>query len=216
MRSAKKNILSSWKARKERLSETPRKPRRGKERSWRNSVMAKRFSSLRQKKEIKIYKRGGFIPNDYQIYEKLCSIEFEFGKETHTVEEAKLLFSYEIGLDLFQVYVIALSECFGAILFHLPEDLAEMIARRAESVEEEFSDYLSRIIEEKADVRRMNERISSYGIDADAAGEALIQLSKEMSEVIEQPIDRRVRSNNWLRLRGLLMRRKGKGKRRNE
>lgn len=212
MKTVKKNISSLWKARKERLSGTPRKPQRKKERSWRSLARVKRFLYSRQKKGIKKYKTGGFIAPDWYIYKMLCSIEFEFGKEKHTVEEAKLLFAYEIGLDMFTVYVIALSECFGAILFHLPEELAEMIAKTAESKGEEFSDYLGRVIEEKAELRRANERISSYGIDADSAGEALVHLSKVMSEIIEQPIDRRIRSNNWLKLHGLPMRRKGKGK----
>lgn len=58
-----------------------------------------------------------------EIYEAINRIEFQFGKETHTVGEANLLFAYEVGLDLFTVYVIALSEHYGAIVFYLPEDL---------------------------------------------------------------------------------------------
>ena len=47
-----------------------------------------------------------------EIYEAINRIEFRFGKETHTVGEANLLFAYEVGLDLFTVYVIA---PFGAL-----------------------------------------------------------------------------------------------------
>lgn len=64
-----------------------------------------------------------------EIYEAINRIEFQFGKETHTVGEANLLFAYEVGLDLFTVYVIALSEHYGAIVFYLPEDLTREIAR---------------------------------------------------------------------------------------
>lgn len=60
-----------------------------------------------------------------EIYEAINRIEFQFGKETHTVGEANLLFAYEVGLDLFTVYVIALSEHYGAIVFYLPEDLTK-------------------------------------------------------------------------------------------
>lgn len=207
MKTARKNISSLWKARKERLSGTRQTPQRRKERSWRNLARARKFLCLKPHKEIK-------SPEE-TILEALGKIEFNFGGKSYTVKEAKLMFTYEIGLDLCRVYVIALSECFGAIVFHLPEELADMIVDRSVSLGEEFSDYLGRIIEEQANLRRTMDKMSSYGIDADAAGEALIQLSKAMSEAPE-PKKERVRSNNWLKLHGLPMRRKGKGRKKHE
>lgn len=214
MKTVRKNISSLWKARKERLSGTRQTPQRRKERSWRNSVRARKFLCLKPHKGIKIYAQGGVIPTDSQIYKNLGLIEFKFGDEVHTVEEAKLLFTYEIGLDLRRVYVIALSEYFGAIVFYLPEELADMIYKRAVHLGEEFSNYLGRIIEEQSNLRRAMDKMSSYGIDADAAGEALIQLSKVMSEAAEP--EKKQRSNNWLKLHGLPMRRKGKGRKKYE
>lgn len=206
MKTVKKNILLLWKAMKERLSEIRKKPQRRKEKSWQNSAKERKSLSLKPDNETK-------TPEEI-ILEALGKIEFNFGGENYTVEEAKLLFTYEIGLDVCRVYVIALSECFGAIVFHLPQELADMIVDRAVFLGEEFSDYLGRIIEEQSNLRRAMDKISSYGIDADAAGEALIQLSKAMSEAAEP--EKKQRSNNWLKLHGLPMRRKGKGRKKHE
>lgn len=206
MKTVKKNILLLWKAMKERLSEIRKKPQRRKEKSWQNSAKERKSLSLKPDNETK-------TPEE-TILEALGKIEFNFGGENHTVEEAKLLFTYEIGLDLRRVYVIALSECFGAIVFHLPQELADMIVDRAVFLGEEFSDYLGRIIEERSSLRCAMDKMSSYGIDADAAGEALVQLSKAMSEALEP--EKKQRSNNWLKLHGLPMRRKGKGRKKHE
>ena len=206
MKTVKKNILLLWKAMKERLSEIRKKPQRRKEKSWQNSAKERKSLSLKPDNETK-------TPEEI-ILEALGKIEFNFGGENHTVEEAKLLFTYEIGLDLCRVYVIALSECFGAIVFHLPQELADMIVDRAVFLGEEFSDYLGRIIEEQSNLRSALDKMSSYGIDADAAGEALVQLSKAMSEAAEP--EKKQRSNNWLKLHGLPMRRKGKGRKKHE
>lgn len=207
MKTVRKNISSLWKARKERLSGTRQTRQRRKERSWRNLARVRRFLFSKLRPETK-------TPEE-KILEALGNIEFNFGGENHTVKEAELLFTYEIGLDLCHVYVIALSEHFGAIVFHLPKELSDAIVERAIELNEEFSDYLGRIIEEESNLRRALSKVSSYGIDADAAGEALIQLSKAMSEVTE-PEKERVRSNNWLKLHGLPMRRKGKGRKKHE
>lgn len=206
MKTVKKNILLLWKAMKERLSEIRKKPQKRKEKSWQNSAKERKSLSLKPDNETK-------TPEEI-ILEALGKIEFNFGGENHTVEEAKLLFTYEIGLDLRRVYVIALSECFGAIVFHLPQELADMIVARAVFLGEEFSDYLGRIIEEQSNLRCAMDKMSSYGIDADAAGEALVQLSKAMSEALEP--EKKQHSNNWLKLHGLPMRRKGKGRKKHE
>ena len=95
----------------------------------------------------------------------------------------------------------------------MPKELSDAIVERAIELNEEFSDYLGRIIEEESNLRRALSNVSNYGIDADAAGEALVQLSKAMSEATEPE---KVRSNNWLKLHGLPMRRKGKGRKKHE
>lgn len=211
MLNVKKSISSLWKARKERLSATRQKPRREKERNWRNIARGRKFSFSRPRKGIKHYARGGFIPTDAQIYEMIGRIEFKFGGEVHTVSEANLLFAYEVGLDLFSVYVIALSENYGAIVFNLPEDVTATIARRL-APDESFREYIFHLIEEQTDIRNLAIATRGFGIGCEAAAEALIQLSKAIHTAIEKPIDFRLMPNNWLKMHGQPMRRKGKGR----
>ena len=92
MKTVRKNILLLWKAMKERLSEIRKKPQRRKEKSWQNSAKERKSLSLKPDNETR-------TPEEI-ILETLGKIEFNFGGENHTVEEAKLLFTYEIGLDL--------------------------------------------------------------------------------------------------------------------
>lgn len=98
-----------------------------------------------------------------EIYEAINRIEFQFGKETHTVGEANLLFAYEVGLDLFTVYVIALSEHYGAIVFYLPEDLTREIARHLPP-DETFQRYIANLIEHQAGLRNINTVLKGFGM----------------------------------------------------
>ena len=100
-----------------------------------------------------------------EIYEAINRIEFQFGKETHTVGEANLLFAYEVGLDLFTVYVIALSEHYGAIVFYLPEDLTREIARHLPP-DETFQRYIANLIERQAGLRNINTVLKGFGMVA--------------------------------------------------
>ena len=130
-----------------------------------------------------------------EIYEAINRIEFQFGKETHTVGEANLLFAYEVGLDLFTVYVIALSEHYGAIVFYLPEDLTREIARHLPP-DETFQRYIANLIERQAGLRNINTVLKGFGMGCEA----------------DKPIDYREMPNNWLKMHHKPMRRKGKGR----
>ena len=166
-----------------------------------------------------------------EIYEAINRIEFQFGKETHTVGEANLvpgvlkilpvdiailakkivLFAYEVGLDLFTVYVIALSEHYGAIVFYLPEDLTREIARHLPP-DETFQRYIANLIERQAGLRNINTVLKGFGMGCEAAAEALLELSAAVGKVMDKPIDYREMPNNWLKMHHKPMRRKGKGR----
>lgn len=146
-----------------------------------------------------------------EIYEAINRIEFQFGKETHTVGEANLLFAYEVGLDLFTVYVIALSEHYGAIVFYLPEDLTREIARHLPP-DETFQRYIANLIEHQAGLRNINTVLKGFGMGCEAAAEALLELSAAVGKVMDKPIDYREMPNNWLKMHHKPMRRKGKGR----
>lgn len=69
---------------------------------------------------------------DAEILAAIDEIEFNFGRKRFTTAQAKLLFTYETGLDLDRLYVIALSENCGTVIFYIPDDLAARVygARR--------------------------------------------------------------------------------------
>lgn len=208
MKNAKKNISSLWKATKERLSGTVTKRRKEKERNLQSTVKAKRYLSSRPAKETN-------RDIDAEILEELGKITFTFGDKTPTVEEAGLLFVYEVKLDLFQVYVIALSEKYGTIIFYLPEELTEKIADRVAELAISFDNYLYNLVEYGADIMHLNSALAISGYTVAEAVKALLAASKMMFEEVSKPIDVRIRSNNWLKLHGYPMRRK-KGRRKHE
>lgn len=170
------------------------------------------------------------------ILRAIGTCEFQFGKELHRVSEAKLEFVYDTGLDLFKIYVIALSEVFGAIMFYIPEDMAEMIGRKVATLPDQgFHDYLCHLIEAAAQARHIAEENGVHSYDADAAGAELLEMSRRFSGIgvsateainamtslvraaaheADKLIETRIRPNNWLKLHGYPMRRKGKGRKR--
>lgn len=160
------------------------------------------------------------MPTDVQIWEMIGRIEFNFGGEIHTVSEANLLFAYDVDLTLDNFrppsfYVIALSENFGAIVFDLPEEVTAAIMQKL-APDESFREYIFRLIEAQTAVRNLAVAVHGFGIGCEAAGEALIQLSKAVRAAKENPKNLRLMPNNWMKMHGKPMRRKGKGKRRNE
>ena len=79
----------------------------------------------------------------------LESLDFNFGGKTYKVGEAGLMFAYEIGMERGQIYVIALTENFGTIIFYIPEETAERIKERVQQIPYSLNDYLSFLIEFK-------------------------------------------------------------------
>lgn len=229
MKTVRKSILSSLKAMKGRLFGTQPKPQKESEKSLQNIAKEKKSQSLRPQREIDA---GDEIPTDKKVLEIIGECEFQFGKEIHKVSEAKLEFIYETGLDLFKIYVIALSENYGAIVFYIPEDKAEIIGRKASTMPDvNFHSYLCHLVESAAQFRHIAEQNSVHSYDADMAGAELVEISRDLTlagaitarEAVEsmktlataaaheanKSIDTRIRPNNWLKLHGYPMQRKG-------
>ena len=57
----------------------------------------------------------------------LESLDFYFASQSYKVAEAGLMFCYEIGTEGRQLYIIALTENFGTIVFYVPEEITEKI-----------------------------------------------------------------------------------------
>lgn len=236
MKIAKKNILSSLKAMKGRLFGTRQKPQSENEKNLQSIAREEKSQYSKQQPEIKAKSPGESVPTDAMILRAIGTCEFQFGKELHRVSEAKLEFVYDTGLDLFKIYVIALSEVFGAIMFYIPEDMEEMISRKVATLPDQgFHDYLCHLIEAAAQARHIAEENGVHSYDADAAGAELLEMSRRFSGIgvstteainamtslvraaaheADRLIETRIRPNNWLKLHGYPMRRKGKGRKR--
>ena len=76
----------------------------------------------------------------------LETIDFSFGGKICKVAEAGLLFSYEIGMERGRIYVVALTQNFGTILFYIPENILKKIIERAQKFSCPFKEYLSFLI----------------------------------------------------------------------
>lgn len=229
MKIAKKSILSSLKAMKGRLFGTRQKPQSESEKNLQNIAKGKRSQSLKPQQETNA---GDDIPTDKKVLELIGECEFQFGKEIHKVSEAKLEFIYETGIDLSKIYVIALSENYGAIVFYIPEDKAEIIGRKTLTMPDmDFHSYLCHLVESVALFRHTAEQNGVHIFDADMAGAELIEISRNLAltgaitarEAAEsmtafatavaheanKPIVTKIHSNNWLKLHGYPMQRKG-------
>ena len=155
----------------------------------------------------------------------LEDVEFIFGHKIYKVAEAELMFAYEIGVKSGRIYVMALSARFGTIVFYIPEETVKKIKERVQQFPYSFKDYLMFLIEFKEferllkpcgmsinDAAALGEAIRSFGMTAqEAAGSlaALAEFAAAYDEKIQEPAPV---PNNWLKMHGLPMRRKGRGK----
>ena len=219
MINARKSISLSWKERNGRRSVNPWRRRRRKEKSWQNTVRERRSLFSRRRKEPE--------SPDKKIYKMLEALEFTFGGNTYKVAEAGLMFAYEIGMENGRIYVVALSENFGTIIFYIPEETAEKIKERVQELPCSFRSYLHFLIEYK-EFEKFLGPAKYYGVsikeaaDAlalalnagamavqDAAGSLAALAAAAYDENIQEPAPV---PNNWLKMHGLPMRRKGRGK----
>lgn len=84
---------------------------------------------------------------DAEILAAIDEIEFNFGRERFTTAQAELLFTYEIGLDLDRLYVIALSKNCGTVIFYISDDLKGQIMERAGELGCTAERYLADLVE---------------------------------------------------------------------
>lgn len=221
MINARKSISSLWKAKNARQSVNPWRRRRRKEKSWQNTVRERKSLFSRQRKEPE--------SPDQKIYKMLEALEFTFGGNTYKVAEAGLMFAYEIGMESGRIYVVALSEKFGTIIFYIPEEAEERIKGRVQELPYSLNDYLFFLIEFKDfeatlkpfrigglsinDAAAALGQLSSFGIAAQDAAGSLADFAAAYREKAQEPAPV---PNNWLKIHGFPMRRKGKGKRKSE
>lgn len=131
-----------------------------------------------------------------------------------------MMFVYEIGMERGQIYVIALTEKFGTIIFYIPEEAAERIKERVQQIPYSLNDYLSFLIEFK-DFEATLKPFRISGLSINDAAAALGQLSSfgiaaqdaAYGEKAQEPAPI---PNNWLKIHGFPMRRKGRGKKKSE
>ena len=213
MKNAKKNILSWLKAMKERLFGTLQKPQSENEKNLQNTAREEKSSSSKPAKEIT-------KSADAEIYGLILECKFVFGGQEHTVGEAGLMFTYEVGIDLSKIYVIALTEKFGTIVFHIPEETTEKIADRvAELPGITFQGYVAIMVEHGAEITTLSLAFHGLGISVAEVAESMRCLAAaayKASTLSEYAVDTKTAPNNWLKMHGYPMRRKVKGKKKHE
>ena len=173
---------------------------------------------------------------DAEILAAIDEIEFDFGHKRYTTKEAGLIFVYETGFCIGEMYVIALSENCGTVIFYIPDDLFELITERAWELMCSAEKYISDLIElhntfktviksvtatgvttaaAACAVEMLKETVESITHKADAAAAAIIRLGNVIHSTYTPDAGER-KSNNWLKMHGLPMRRKGKGRKHHE
>lgn len=221
LRNAKKNILSSWRGKNGPRSGNRWRQRRKSAKSWRNTAAERKYLFLRRRKETE--------SEDKQIYKMLESLDFYFGGKTYKVAEAGLMFSYEIGREGRQLYIVALTVNFGTIIFYIPESVEDKIRKRVQQLPYTLDDYLSFLVEFKdfepivIPLRKCGISISEaaaalggFALAAARAGTSLQDASAAFKALGSLAVDCEEKSNNWLKMHGFPMRRKGKGKKKHE
>ena len=221
MTTVKKNILSWLMGMKGRLFAILRKPPKEKEKNLQSTAKEKRFSSLNPKSETADSQIA-----DAEIWRCMETIEFKFGDEIYTVKEAGLILVYETGIENGRMYVIALSDNCGTVIFYIPDDILELISERAAGLMCSPEKYISDLIELKDAEKTLLQSVAAAGVtyeeaaaavyamkdageraghSAKAAAEALVSLGNALNDCYKC---QERKSNNWLKMHGLPMRRK--------
>lgn len=224
MTTAKKNILSWSKGTRGRLSAILQKLPKEKEKNLQSTVTEKRFSSLNLKNET-----AGRQIADAEIWRCMETIEFNFGKRKYTLKEVRLIFAYETGVENGRMYVTALSRNYGTVIFYIPDDIFELISEQAAGQMCSPGKYITDLIELKSAETELLQSVGAAGIgreeavaavyaikdagecfghSAAAASKALVALENALNGCLRQP---ERRTNNWLKMHGFPMWRKGKG-----
>ena len=200
-----------------------------KEKNLQSTATEKRFSSLSLKSETADKQIA-----EAEIWRCMETIEFNFGKRKYTVKESGLLFAYETGIENGQTYVIALSRNCGTVIFYIPDDIFELISERAAGLMCSPGKYIEDLIELKSAEAELLQSVAAAGIggketvaaiyalkdageraghSAAAAAKAFVSLGNALNDCYKYP---ERATNNWLKMHGFPMRRKGKGRKRRE
>lgn len=182
-------------------------------RHWQNTARERKSLYSRRLKETEL--------TDKKLFAMLGTIDFTFGKESYKVAESGILFAYEIGMENGRPYVVALTEKFGTIIFYIPEGIWEKLVKRAQMFPCPFREYLSFLIEfkdfERLVIPFLRSGVSPMGAAAVIA-EALTPHTdiKGIEEMRKRAANTKAKTNNWLKMHGYPMRRKGRGKKKHE
>ncbi len=161
---------------------------------------------------------------DAEILATIDKIEFDFGCNRFTTAQAELLFTYETAIDLERPYVIALSKNCGTVIFYIPDDLKRWIMERAAELDCTAGRYLAELVEYRwaaepaAELARVepdpvNEVVAATHT-AEIEPETFWNLWNAVRAAESGHPERK--SNNWLKMHGFPMRRKGKGRKHHE
>lgn len=174
---------------------------------------------------------------DAEILAAIDKIEFDFGRDRFTMAQAELLFTYETAIDLERPYVIALSKNCGTVIFYIPDDLKRRIMERAAELDCTAGRYLAELVEYRwaaepaAELARVesdpvNEVMAALSdtatheteIEPEIFGTLWNAVQKALPAVLsaEESGHPERKSNNWLKMHGFPMRRKGKGRKHHE
>lgn len=159
----------------------------------------------------------------------LESLDFYFGGKTYKVAEAGLMFTYEIGREGRQLYIVALTVNFGTIIFYIPESVEDRIRKRVQQLPYTLDAYLSFLVEFKdfepimiplgkwgMSIREAEAALGGFALAAARARTSLQDARAAFKALGSLAVDCEEKSNNWLKMHGFPMRRKGKGKKKHE
>lgn len=200
MKSVKKNILSLWKATKGLLFGTQQKPQ---------NESGKNLQSTAKESES-LFSAQLSVPTpepdpDIEIYKQIKNLTFNFGHKERTVKEADLLFVQETAITFFGIHIFAFSTEFGTIVIDVPRPLAEKIIERAQKNGRTVQQYIALLIEKTV----FTPAFQMAGTTVQEATDAIKRFFTSIQGVESVTSFSRKETNNWRKIHGIPMRRKG-------
>lgn len=200
MKSVKKNILSLWKATKGLLFGTQQKPQ---------NENGKNLQSTAKESES-LFSAQLSVPTpepdpDIEIYKQIKNLTFNFGHKERSVKEANLLFVQETAITFSGIHIFAFSTEFGTIVIDVPRPLAEKIIERAQKNGRTVQQYIALLIEKTV----FTPAFQVAGTTVQEATDAIKRFFTSIQGVESVTSFSRKETNNWRKIHGIPMRRKG-------
>lgn len=200
MKSVKKSILSLWKATKGLLFGTQQKPQ---------NENGKNLQSTAKESES-LFSAQLSVPTpepdpDIEIYKQIKNLTFNFGYKERTVKEANLLFVQETAITFYGIHIFAFSAEFGTIVIDVPCSLAEKIIERAQKNGRTVQQYIAALIEKTV----FTPAFQVAGTTVQEATDAIKRFFTSIQESESATSLSRKETNNWRKIHGIPMRRKG-------